>query len=99
MLARTPRADVEKGLQAVIAAIESGRHAVKSKSQLAKHLGVTRQAISGWSVVPVEHVLEIEGLLKVPRHEIRSDVYPAPKAKKRSLKERRAARLRRLQES
>lgn len=82
MLARTPRADVEKGLQAVIAAIESKRHAVKSKSQLAKHLGVTRQAISGWSVVPVEHVLEIEGLIKVPRYEMRPDVYPAPKSKK-----------------
>ena len=45
---------------------------------LAKTLQVTPQAISQWVRVPVMHVLKIEQLTGVPRHELRPDVYPPP---------------------
>lgn len=70
--------DLEDGLRAVLAAIDSKRHAITSRNQLALRLGLTRQAISGWSKVPVEHVLEIESLLGVSRYRIRPDIYGKP---------------------
>lgn len=46
--------------------------------ELAKSLQVTPQAISQWERVPVMHVLKIEQLTGVPRHELRPDIYPPP---------------------
>lgn len=43
---------------------------------LAGKLGVTRQALYQWKRVPAQHVLKIEALTKVPRHELRPDLYP-----------------------
>lgn len=45
---------------------------------LAKTLQVSPQAISQWVRVPVTHVLKIEQLTGVPRHELRPDIYPPP---------------------
>lgn len=41
--------------------------------------GVTVQAVSQWSTIPVAHVLTIEAACekKVSRHEMRPDVYPS----------------------
>jgi hypothetical protein len=83
MLARAPKTETDDGLKAVFAAIESGKHAIRSKSQLGKALAVTRQAISGWSKVPAEHVVQIEDMLGVPAHVQRGDIFRSPKKKKK----------------
>lgn len=45
---------------------------------LAAALDITPQAVSQWKKVPIFHVLEIEKLTGIPRHELRPDVYPVP---------------------
>lgn len=47
-------------------------------SALAKHLRITRSAVSQWTRVPAERVIEVERCSGVPRHELRPDLYPAP---------------------
>lgn len=48
--------------------------------KVAKACGITSQAVSQWGKVPAHHVLALEkaGDGRVPRHEIRPDIYPAP---------------------
>jgi len=46
---------------------------------LARRLGVSRNAVSGWrskQFIPVMRVLEVERVTGIPRHEIRPDIYP-----------------------
>ena len=50
--------------------------------ELARALGLTRQAVYKWTRVPIEHVLTIERLTRVRRHELRPDIYPAPRRRK-----------------
>ena len=33
---------------------------VGSKAAIARHLGITKGAVSQWTVIPAEHVLEVE---------------------------------------
>jgi DNA-binding transcriptional regulator YdaS (Cro superfamily) len=51
-----------------------------SVKALAQLCGVAPQAISQWKHIPIDHIRTIEDLIKLPRHEIRPDVYDAPKA-------------------
>ncbi len=53
---------------------------VGGKTALAKHLGITKQAISQWSQVPPERVLAVEDATGVPCHEMRPDIYRIPAA-------------------
>src|SRR5262245_21591175 len=47
---------------------------------LARAINVTPQAISQWERVPAERALAVEKATegRVPRHELRPDLYPAP---------------------
>ena len=75
------------GLEAVMKAIDSGRRkALTSRAKLAARLGISKQAIGAWRKVPVEHVLTIEELFRIPRHRMRPDIYPKPKPKRRVKK-------------
>jgi len=47
-------------------------------SPIAAACGISRPAVSRWKRVPVEHVLTLERVFKVPRHELRPDIYPPP---------------------
>ncbi|HEX2554212.1 MAG TPA: Cro/CI family transcriptional regulator [Microvirga sp.] len=49
---------------------------------LARRLGISRNAVSEWRAkqrIPVERVLDLERLTGIPRHELRPDIYPAPR--------------------
>jgi DNA-binding transcriptional regulator YdaS (Cro superfamily) len=52
--------------------------AAGGETTLAAALNVSRQAVNKWRRIPVERVLHIEALTKIPRHEIRPDIYPPP---------------------
>lgn len=73
------RDPLKEGLEAVLSVVDSKKRSIKSRSQLAKALGIKRQAINGWSKVPAERVLEIEDLLNVPAWRMRPDLYRRPK--------------------
>ena len=46
-----------------------------SASALARHLNVTRAAVSAWTHIPWQHVRTIERLTGIPKEELRPDVY------------------------
>lgn len=43
---------------------------------LADLLGITSQAVSQWTRVPIGRVLDIERITGIPRYELRPDIYP-----------------------
>jgi Bacterial toxin YdaS len=48
-------------------------------SRIAEACGIVRHAVWNWRRVPAEHVLVVAALLKIPRHQIRPDIYPPPR--------------------
>jgi DNA-binding transcriptional regulator YdaS (Cro superfamily) len=46
---------------------------------IAQTLGILPGGIWQWRRVPAQHVLAVERLLKIPRYEIRPDIYPPPR--------------------
>ena len=44
---------------------------------LANEIGLTRAAVSAWTKVPAERIIEISRLLGVPKERLRPDLYPA----------------------
>jgi|TARA_R110002124_G_scaffold188207_1_gene355383 hypothetical protein len=44
--------------------------------KLAKILGISQPAVSQWNHVPVQHVLTIENMFAINRHDMRPDIYP-----------------------
>ena len=51
--------------------------AAGGSSELAKVLGITRQAIDQWEKVPPKHVLAVEEASGVSRYTLRPDIYGA----------------------
>jgi hypothetical protein len=49
-----------------------------SLAEIAKELGITRQAVSGWHAIPAEWVKKIAELTGIPPHQLRPDLYDAP---------------------
>jgi DNA-binding transcriptional regulator YdaS (Cro superfamily) len=47
-------------------------------SKLSDVLGISRQAIEQWTVVPPKHVLRVEEASGISRHELRPDIYGEP---------------------
>jgi len=56
--------------------LEQALASVGGKAALARQLGVSRQAVQAWKATPVRHVLQIEKITGVSRHDLRPDVYP-----------------------
>ncbi len=60
-------------------AIEAAGGTIK----LAKRLGITRQAVEQWCIVPAERVLAVEAASGVSRYLLRPDIYgPEPDRKR-----------------
>ena len=49
---------------------------VGTSAELARRLGISRQAVLQWRRIPAERVIDIERLTGVPREELRPDIYP-----------------------
>ena len=55
---------------------------IKSRSNLAElakqfePTPITRAALSAWTKVPFDRVLELERILGIPREDLRPDLYP-----------------------
>lgn len=47
------------------------------RKRIAVALGITHGAISQWSRVPAERVLDVERVTGIPRHQLRPDLYPS----------------------
>lgn len=49
-------------------------------SEIARQCNITRSAVSQWDQVPANHVLTVEGITGISRHDLRPDIYgPSPK--------------------
>ncbi|MFC6048054.1 transcriptional regulator [Methylobacterium hispanicum] len=72
------------------------RRAIETQSGvtgLALALRLTVQAVSQWKRCPSGRVLDVERLTRVPRYELRPDLYPPPKLRKRAIRATEEARL------
>ena len=49
--------------------------AVHGPTQLARLLGLARQAVGGWKSVPTTRIKQVEQLTGVPRNVLRPDLY------------------------
>ena len=45
------------------------------QAALAKHLGVSRQAISDWPAVPIDRLKDVEAFTGIPREKLRPDIF------------------------
>jgi DNA-binding transcriptional regulator YdaS (Cro superfamily) len=62
-------------------ALDTAIKAAGSASAIARHLGITPQAVLQWRTVPADKVLEVEKISGVSRHLLRPDVFgPLPDA-------------------
>jgi len=63
--------------------------AMSSMADIARALGISRQAVCMWRRVPHQHVLALEKLLSVPRQELRPDIFggePVRRPKSRTVR-------------
>lgn len=71
------------GLNAAIAALND-KNGRGGAAKIVEELGISHAAISQWTQVPAKHVLAVEALTGVSRHDLRPDVYgPAPRRQPR----------------
>ena len=49
--------------------------AAGTMAELARRIGLTKQAVSLWHTVPLSQVLSVERATGVPREELRPDMY------------------------
>jgi len=65
--------------KAIKVKISAGLKQLRSKkglsSRLARHLGISRQAISSWPVVPLDRLREVEKFTGISREKLRPDLY------------------------
>ena len=74
---------IEDKDEALLLAIEHMPEPLPAKTvQLAEALGLSKGAVYQWRRVPPEHVLRVEALTGVSRHELRPDIYGAAPVEK-----------------
>ena len=84
--------------EAMLRAVKLAVQSEGSLARVAERLLLTRQAVEQWNTakgkyrVPPKHVLTLEAMSGVSRHELRPDIYgPPPKRARPSGREARAA--------
>ncbi len=58
-------------------ALQRAIKAVGASAELARRLGVSRQAVDQWKKVPATRAVDVERETGIPRYELRPDVFPA----------------------
>jgi len=76
---------IKRETVAVSPGLRKIRETLGLQSKLARHLGVTRQAISDWPVVPINRLGEVEQFTGIDRAKLRPDIFERPKRKRRAL--------------
>lgn len=64
----------------MIEIVRKAANEVGGIQSLAKHLQIKSQSFYRWRKIPAERVLEIERITKIPRHQLRPDLYPRERA-------------------
>jgi hypothetical protein len=54
-------------------------HKAGGPTKLGRHLDRSHSTILSWKKVPAQHVPKVSEITKIPRHEIRSDLWEDPK--------------------
>lgn len=57
---------------------------VGTHKQFAEALGISAPSLHVWREVPSKRVLDIERITKIPRYELRPDLYPLPRRRGRA---------------
>lgn len=63
-----------------MSAVEATQEAIKAAggpTNLGRELGISRQAVEQWRLVPPERVLDVERITGVSRYRLRPDIYGA----------------------
>ena len=55
--------------------IKAIKDVVGMKSRLAKHLGISRQAVTHWKKVPLNRLDEVAAISGIPRERLRPDIF------------------------
>lgn len=76
--------DTTHPAESQLAALRDAVAVIGSQSAMGRLLGVSQPAISAWlkerRPLPAEHVLTVERATGIPRHRLRSDLYPLDEA-------------------
>lgn len=88
---QTPANDIGKGAQVApkrrrqyaaddsrVLACQTARVMFGGSRELAVLLGMQRQAIAGWQVVPAARVRDVERVTGISRHALRPDIFGPP---------------------
>jgi DNA-binding transcriptional regulator YdaS (Cro superfamily) len=73
---------IKRETVAVSSGLQKIRQTLGLQSKLARHLGVTRQAISDWPVVPINRLAEVEQFTGIDRAKLRPDIFERPRRKR-----------------
>lgn len=60
-------------------------------TKLGRELGISRQAVEQWRMVPPGRVLAVERLTGISRYDLRPDIYGAPPASAKRRSDRQVA--------
>ena len=63
-------------------ALEIAIEAANGKNNLARHLGISRQAIAFWDIVPADRLIDVERVTGIARKALRPDLYQGYEAVK-----------------
>jgi DNA-binding transcriptional regulator YdaS (Cro superfamily) len=64
-----------KSKTAVKLAVARACKAAGNASVLARELGIKVQSIQGWQRIPAERVADVERITRIPRNELRPDIF------------------------
>jgi DNA-binding transcriptional regulator YdaS (Cro superfamily) len=73
------------GYKQIMSALQKAIDRAGNPTKLGKLIGISRQAVEQWKVVPPERVLAVEKATGVSRYELRPDIYGDPPRGRQSV--------------